>query len=79
MNQKETDELIGQMAADAALLQALAVVVIARDPDAKPVLERQVEAAALSQKMTLLSSASRSAFSARLQELRPLWRDAPQD
>lgn len=66
------DALIGQMAADAALLQALTAALSSISPQIQQAIERKAEAAALFGKRNL-SEAQRAAFDQRLTELRPLW------
>lgn len=72
MKQEMEDELIGQMAADAALLQALTAVLAATSPQLQRAIERKVEAAALLGKQQL-TLAQRPAFDARFADLRSLW------
>ncbi len=47
MNQENWDGLIGQLTANAAVMQALLVTVIGLDPLVRQTVERQVEVAAL--------------------------------
>lgn len=72
MEKTMEDALIGQMAADAALLRALAAVLTSISPQLRQAIEQQVEAAALLEKQTLPGS-QRESFDQRLTELRPLW------
>ncbi len=72
MKQEMEDALIGQMAADAALLQALTATLSSISPRLQRAIEHKAEAAALLAKQNL-PEAQRTSFDQRLTELRPLW------
>lgn len=72
MNKEEADALIGQMAADSALLRSLCATLIGLHPDLAASLRAQVEATALLEKQQL-QPLQQQAFQARLQDLRGLF------
>lgn len=72
MNKEDADALIGQLAADSALLRALCATLIETAPGFRAALERKVEEVALYDRQ-VLPPEQRTAFQTRLQELRVLF------
>ena len=77
MDKETQDALIGQLAADAALLHGLAATVIGTFPELRTTAQTQVEAAALLGKQSL-SASQRAHFEDRLADLRAIF-DAPDE